>query len=70
MKKLITGLCLCCSIMFSQDYNYKSEHTFKYKAKAAATNPYNKAAVSMAVWGVGLAIGIGIICALIKPSRD
>ena len=61
MKKLIICLLLLSSInLFSRNDEYI------YKGRAAAYDSYNASATSMALWGAGLAIGIGIICYLIK----
>lgn len=65
MKKLcciFTILAMCFSPLYSQEKNYK--------ARAAAGGSNDATYLSMAVWGVGIAIGIAAICLLIENSES
>lgn len=62
MKKAIICLLLISTFTFTQNYDYK--------AKAAQAGAYNKAAVSMAVWGIGLTVGFAIIYTCFKTSTS
>lgn len=64
MKKLcciFTIMAMSFSPLYSQEKNYK--------ARAAAGGSNDATFLSMAVWGVGLAVGIAALCLLIKNSE-
>jgi hypothetical protein len=65
MKKvccILTVMALCSSPLYSQEKNYK--------ARAAAGSSFDATALSIGIWGVGLAIGIAAIFLLIKSSES
>ncbi|KPK32699.1 MAG: hypothetical protein AMS24_03345 [Chlamydiae bacterium SM23_39] len=64
MKKLIITLLCFFSILFSMNDDYK------YKSRAAAASSSNTISTSMAVWGIGLTVGISIIYILMKSSTS
>lgn len=72
MKKLIIGLILSFSFLFSnsEDFVNKRENSYQYKGRAVQTHPTDSIAVSMATWGVGLVIGIGLLFIFLKPSES
>lgn len=61
MKKLII-----CFLLLTSTNLFSVDEEYTYKGKAMAYDSYNASATSMAIWGAGLAIGIGIICYLVK----
>ena len=64
MKKvccIFTIMALCSSPLYSQEKNYK--------ARAAAGSSFDATALSIGVWGVGLAVGIAAIFLLMKSSE-
>jgi hypothetical protein len=65
MKKvcyIFTILAMCFSPLYSQEKNYK--------ARAASGSSQDATFLSMAVWGVSLAVGIAALCLLIKNSES
>ena len=67
MKKFISILLIsvfCFSTSFAEEVD---EY---YKPRAVASDSYNQAALSMAIWGVGLALGIAALFVCIRASRE
>lgn len=63
MKKIgliLLVISICFSPLFPQEKNYK--------ARAAAAGSVDASMLSMAIWGVGLSVGIAAIFLLIKES--
>ena len=55
-------MALCTSPLYSQEKNYK--------ARAAAGSSFNATTLSMAAWGIGLAVGIAAIFLIVKSSES
>jgi hypothetical protein len=65
MKKvccIFTIMAVCFSPLYSQEKNYK--------ARAAAGGSSDASYLSMAAWGVGIAVGIAAIFLLVKSSES
>jgi hypothetical protein len=74
MKKAISTMLVasmfCLTTISAQEPLYMNPKILKSRAKAASSNPYYTAAASMAVWGVALAVGIGILCVSLDKSES
>ncbi len=68
MKKCLFLLLVIIHPIFAD--NIVTPDTMPARARASAESSYDAVVLSMAVWGVGLAVGIGVLTALIKHSTS
>ena len=68
MKKFVSTLLmilLLCNMGVCKD---KESYSSRTKGKAATESSHDAITISMAVWGVGLVVGIGLLAALLDQS--
>lgn len=77
MKKTITYLlialtCLTSTAQAADDLQDTAINTDKLwrTGSAAHDGSYTAISTSMIAWGIGLAIGIAVLCAVLRPSSN
>ena len=78
MKKKMIGFLLIALLSFSStvqgrdDLQDVAKNTDKLwrTGSGAHDGSYTAISTSMIAWGIGLAIGIGILCAVLRPSSN
>ena len=68
MKKIVCVLLmtlLLCNIGFCKE---TKSYASKTKGKAASESSHDAVTISMAIWGVGLVVGIGVLAAILDQS--
>lgn len=78
MKKLISGILILALVSFSssvqgeenlQNYSENTENLWQ-TGKGASDGSYTAISTSMIAWGVGLAVGIAVLCAVLHQSKS
>jgi len=69
---LITLLCFTSTVQAADDLQDYAESTDEIwrTGSGAHDGSYTAISTSMIGWGIGLAIGIGILCAVLRPSTN
>jgi hypothetical protein len=69
---LIALMCLTTTVQAADDLQDYAENTDKLwrTGSGAHDGSYTAISTSMIGWGIGLAIGIGILCAVLRPSTN
>ncbi|HEX4840432.1 MAG TPA: hypothetical protein VFU89_08335 [Rhabdochlamydiaceae bacterium] len=69
---LITLMCFTSTVEAADDLQDHAESTDEIwrTGSGAHDGSYTAISTSMIGWGIGLAIGIGILCAVLRPSTN
>jgi hypothetical protein len=69
---LIAVMCFTSTVHAADDLQDVAVNTDKLwrTGSAAHDGSYTAISTSMLAWGIGLAIGIGILCAVLRPSSN
>jgi 1,4-dihydroxy-2-naphthoate octaprenyltransferase len=69
---LIALLCFSSSVQASDDLQDTAKNTDNLwrTGSGAHDGSYTAISTSMLAWGIGLAIGIAVLCAVLRPSTN
>lgn len=69
---LIALMCFTSTVQAADDLQDYSENTDNLwrTGSGAHDGSYTAISTSMIGWGIGLALGIGILCAVLRPSTN
>ena len=69
---LIALMCFTSTVQAADDLQDYAENTDKLwrTGSGAHDGSYTAISTSLIGWGIGLAIGIGILCAVLRPSTN